>query len=26
MKLDQMMTNFKKNDFFGKTTAGMFCM
>jgi len=24
IKLDEMMTNLKKNDFFGKTTAGMF--
>jgi len=24
MKLDEMMTNLKKNDFFGKTTTGMF--
>jgi len=26
MKLDQMMTNLKKNDFFKKITAGMFCL
>jgi len=26
LKLDQMMTDFKKKDFFGKTTAGMFCI
>jgi len=26
IKLDEMMTNFKKEDFFGKSTAGMFGM
>jgi len=26
IKLDEMMTCFKKKDFFGKTTIGMFCI
>jgi len=26
MKLDGIMTDFKKKDFFGKTTAGIFCI
>jgi len=26
MKFDEMMTDFKKKDFFGKTTTCMFCI